>query len=210
MNVLIADDHLLFLEGITALLHARFSVINVVHAHDYEQLDKVLLNNSVDLLIMDLRMPGINKDRNYLKLITDNPTLPIVVLSASENQAEVDAVMQAGAMAFIPKAASTDFLIEKIQQVIEGERYYPTLSYSNLGSDSDEKLQEVLQSSINLSKRHLEVLQGVSQGLTNAMIAESLFISEHTVKTHLAKVYKVLQVNTRVECVQKARLVGLI
>lgn len=209
MNILIADDHLLFLEGITTLLESHFSTGVISHAYDYEQLEKAL-GGDVDLLIMDLRMPGVKKGRNYIELIRDYSTLPIIILSASENQAEVDAVMKAGAMAFIPKASSAEFLIQIIQQVIEGEKYYPKLAYSSINTDLDDGLADALKSSVKLSKRHLEVLQYLAEGLTTPMIAKKLYISEHTVKTHLVKVYKSLCVKNRVECVQKARLIGLL
>jgi two-component system, NarL family, nitrate/nitrite response regulator NarL len=218
LKVLVIDDHPLVQEGVSAALESLADGVTVMAARDAEQgLSLAAENPDLDLVLLDLALPGMSGFNLIGKLHEDLPSLPVVVLSALEEPENVRHAINAGAMGFVPKSAATKVLIEVLQQVLEGNVTVPlalqssgppvshALPGATGGPESGGEPDVAL-----LTLRQLEVLSRVCQGKTNKQIATELGLSEKTVKAHVTAIFKVLGVVNRTQAVLVARRVGMI
>jgi two-component system nitrate/nitrite response regulator NarL len=221
LKVLVIDDHPLVLEGVSAALESLADKVTVMAARDAEQgLALAAEHPDLDLVLLDLALPGMSGFNLIGKLHERLPALPVVVLSALEDPENVRHAINAGAMGFVPKSAATRVLIEVLQQVLEGNVTVPLALQSvgqpvshalpngstgapQVGNNSDPDVAL-------LTLRQLEVLSRVCQGKTNKQIATELGLSEKTVKAHVTAIFKVLGVVNRTQAVLVARRVGMI
>src|SRR5262249_13466595 len=173
-------------------------------------------NTDLDLVLLDLALPGMSGFNLIGKLHERAASLPVVVLSALEEPENVRHAINAGAMGFVPKSAATRVLIEVLQQVLEGNVTVPRALQSSGppvsdalpgGGDSQNSSEPDVAL---LTLRQLEVLSRVCQGKTNKQIATELGLSEKTVKAHVTAIFKVLGVVNRTQAVLVARRVGMI
>lgn len=215
LKVLVIDDHPLVQEGVAAALEALGHDVDVIAAADSEQgLAAAAANPDIDLVLLDLALPGMSGLGVISALHQRLPSLPVVVLSALEDPENIRNAISAGAMGFVPKSAQTRVLIEALQQVLEGNVSVPSTlrSAPNLatggpatgpgtGGEPDVAL---------LTLRQLEVLSRLCQGKTNKQIATELGLSEKTVKAHVTAIFKVLGVVNRTQAVLVARRIGMI
>jgi two-component system, NarL family, nitrate/nitrite response regulator NarL len=219
LKVLVIDDHPLVQEGVSAALGSLADEVTVMAARDAEQgLSLAAENPDLDLVLLDLALPGMSGFNLIGKLHERLPSLPVVVLSALEEPENVRHAINAGAMGFVPKSAATRVLIEVLQQVLEGNvtvplalqsSGQPPLSHALPGATGD--APAVAEPDVALlTLRQLEVLSRVCQGKTNKQIATDLGLSEKTVKAHVTAIFKVLGVVNRTQAVLVARRVGMI
>jgi len=218
LKVLVIDDHPLVQEGVSAALESLADDVTVMSARDGEQgLATAAENPDLDLVLLDLALPGMSGFNLIGKLHERLPSLPVVVLSALEEPENVRHAINAGAMGFVPKSAATRVLIEVLQQVLEGnvtvplalQSSGPPVSHALPGAGGD--LQSASEPDVALlTLRQLEVLSRVCQGKTNKQIATDLGLSEKTVKAHVTAIFKVLGVVNRTQAVLVARRVGMI
>lgn len=212
LKVLVIDDHPLVQEGVAAALEALGHDVDVIAAADSEQgLAAAAANPDIDLVLLDLALPGMSGLGVISALHQRFPSLPVVVLSAMEDPENIRSAISAGAMGFVPKSAQTRVLIEALQQVLEGNLSVPgTLGSAGVsagggtagtGNEPDVAL---------LTLRQLEVLSRLCQGKTNKQIATELGLSEKTVKAHVTAIFKVLGVVNRTQAVLVARRIGMI
>ena len=217
LKVLVIDDHPLVQEGVAAALEALGHDVDVIAAADSEQgLAAAAANPDIDLVLLDLALPGMSGLGVISALHQRLPSLPVVVLSALEDPENIRNAISAGAMGFVPKSAQTRVLIEALQQVLEGNVSVPSTLGSapslatggaaagagtGTGSEPDVAL---------LTLRQLEVLSRLCQGKTNKQIATELGLSEKTVKAHVTAIFKVLGVVNRTQAVLVARRIGMI
>jgi two-component system nitrate/nitrite response regulator NarL len=218
LKVLVIDDHPLVQEGVSAALESLADKVTVMAARDAEQgLALAAENPDLDLVLLDLALPGMSGFNLIGKLHERLPSLPVVVLSALEDPENVRHAINAGAMGFVPKSAATRVLIEVLQQVLEGNVTVP-LALQSVGQPVSHALPGASASPPNgtepdvalLTLRQLEVLSRVCQGKTNKQIATELGLSEKTVKAHVTAIFKVLGVVNRTQAVLVARRVGMI
>jgi two-component system nitrate/nitrite response regulator NarL len=218
LKVLVIDDHPLVQEGVSAALVSLADDVNVMAARDAEQgLATAAENPDLDLVLLDLALPGMSGFNLIGKLHERLPSLPVVVLSALEEPENVRHAINAGAMGFVPKSAATRVLIEVLQQVLEGNVTVP-LALQSSGPPISHALPGATGESHSaaepdvalLTLRQLEVLSRVCQGKTNKQIATELGLSEKTVKAHVTAIFKVLGVVNRTQAVLVARRVGMI
>ena len=218
LKVLVIDDHPLVQEGVSAALESLADDVNVMAARDAEQgLARAAENPDLDLVLLDLALPGMSGFNLIGKLHERLPSLPVVVLSALEEPENVRHAINAGAMGFVPKSAATRVLIEVLQQVLEGNVTVP-LALQSSGPPISRALPGATGESHSaaepdvalLTLRQLEVLSRVCQGKTNKQIATELGLSEKTVKAHVTAIFKVLGVVNRTQAVLVARRVGMI
>ena len=220
LKVLVIDDHPLVQEGVSAALETLADDVTVMSARDGEQgLAMAAENPDLDLVLLDLALPGISGFNLIGKLHEKLPSLPVVVLSALEDPENVRHAINAGAMGFVPKSAATKVLIEVLQQVLEGNVTVP-LALQSSGPPVSHALPGAAGSGDGhapaepdvalLTLRQLEVLSRVCQGKTNKQIATELGLSEKTVKAHVTAIFKVLGVVNRTQAVLVARRVGMI
>jgi DNA-binding NarL/FixJ family response regulator len=212
MKVLIVDDHVSYCEGLVAVLQpyfpdARFSFICEPQAA-LERLNKQL---QVDLLLLDLSMPGMDGSDLISTLIETGALPKTLILSASEDFLRVNRLFELGVVGFLPKHYCSQQLAKAIQQCLDGQAYVPDIMRQALVMHErlcQQKLAMVEQ--LHITRRQLEVLNLMGDGLNNHEIAQYLFLSLATVKTHINRLFQALQVSDRIECVQQANQFGLL
>lgn len=199
MKILLADDHVLFREGMSHILQPLDDKLSIIETGNVDQaLLAVAEHDDIDLALIDLNMPGRNGFDALKELALNYPTLPIVVLSASNNHQDMHKAIELGAMGYIRKDSSGSVMLNALRLIISGEVYIPS---------SMMKMQE---SSAHLTSRQLEVLQLMDEGLANKLIADRMNISEPTVKMHITAIFKSLNVTNRTQAVLKGRELQLI
>ena len=208
MHTLIVDDHAFVCVGLKATLLDGLSDIKVSTASDGAKALDILLNDSIDLAVIDLFMPGGDGGFDFIDTVCQTyPKLPIIVLSASENPAHIRKCLDIGAKGFVTKSAPKEILFTAITEVLAGDRYIPSALLTAQGDDG--RGNSDLQASADnvtqlLTERQLEILALISKGLSNKLIARELFLSENTVKVHVSAILRALSLSNRTQ----AGLVG--
>lgn len=193
-TIIIADDHPLFRNALFQSVHMAVSGANLLEA---DSLDALLNKGSEpDLLLLDLKMPGANGMSGLIHLRAEYPDLPIVVVSASEEPSVVSQVKSHGAFGFIPKSSDMRSLISAINQVLNGEPYFPEGLIADAGACND--LAEKIAA---LTPQQYKVLGMLSDGLLNKQIAYELNVSEATIKAHMTAIFRKLGVKNRTQAV---------
>jgi len=203
MRALIADDHELFRSGLRQLLVDALGAVEVREAETFDQAIDVLTNEGAgDLILVDLRMPGMSGAEALAALRDGFPDSKVAVVSAWEERAEILAALSAGVHGYIPKSLSSNEIAAAIRSILEGGifvpptlgRREPTATYNapSVGSDK-------------LTLRQREVLNELLKGQASKEIAPSLDIAEGTVKIHLAAIYRALGVRTRAEAIARLK-----
>ena len=208
MHTLIVDDHAFVCVGLKATLLDGLSDIKVSTASDGAKALDILLNDSIDLAVIDLFMPGGDGGFDFIDTVCQTyPQLPIIVLSASENPAHIRKCLDIGAKGFVTKSAPKEILFTAITKVLAGDRYIPSalLTAQGDGGRGNSDLQASADNVTQLlTERQLEILALISKGLSNKLIARELFLSENTVKVHVSAILRALSLSNRTQ----AGLVG--
>lgn len=206
MKILLADDHLLFVEGIVAILGTYRPDITVVSVHSGGVVVDEIFNGDYDLVLLDLRLPQLS-GFDVLKKLQQSATLtPVIILSASENPVDMQQAVALGARAFISKKSSAQQILAVIDRVMHGE---VVLRESEQACKLQQEEHSDWGSSHGITARQLEVLRLMKHGLSNTAIAQQLSISQATVKTHVAAIFETFNASSRSEAVDKAQLLGL-
>jgi len=203
MKTLLADDHPLMREGVRQVLSQLEPPVEIIDAHDYPSLfAQTALHADLDLALVDLNMPGFVGMQGITQYRSRFPDIPLVVLSASESPHDIRNALEAGALGYIPKAASTAVMLSALRQVLAGNIFVPAcLGDGNGGLHTVVPADfEALQHS-GLTARQLEVARLLAQGCANKAIAGMLAMSESTVKVHIAAIFRALDVTNRTEAV---------
>jgi DNA-binding NarL/FixJ family response regulator len=198
IRLVIADDHLLFRQGLRLLLKSEPDVEVVAETDRADELPGLLKRTACDLLVLDLQM-----ERNALADIdTLCKQVPVVVLTASEVPADAVAAVRKGARAVVFKRFAVENLMDAIRMVASGEVWLPVSLQTQMAAQLRSPRGQML------SPREEEIVRYVGQGLRNAEIARHLGIGEETVKTHLTKIYRKVGVRDRLELALYATRVG--
>ena len=198
---LIADDHPLFREALKGALSAKFADLEVFESENFETTLQVLNEQEdLDILLLDLRMPGNGDLYGLIRIREDYPSLPIAVVSGSEDINVVSKVMAYGAMGFIPKSSSSDDIAMAINHILEGDVWLPS-ELKDKVSDVDGEDKEIAAQVASLTPQQYKVLQYLHEGLLNKQIAYELHISEATVKAHITAIFRKLGVYNRTQAV---------
>ena len=202
VKVVIADDHILFREGLKRILSLEKDLLVVGEASDCNEAIEVTARMQPDVLLMDLKMPAGDAVETLLKIAKKSPATKVIVLTAHAEDESVLSTAKSRARGYVLKGISVPTLIEAIKKVNAGEIWVdPELpagvdferiakSVTDVGPPANETLQ-------GLTKREIEILQLVAEGLSNEEIGKRIFISRKTVKTHLTNIFDKLQVNNR-------------
>ena len=198
MKVLLIDDHPLILAALRHVIEALGQEVTVI-AVDHADAARAALKsqNDPDLVLLDLHLGEVSGFDLLDEFRADYPALPIVVISASEQAADVMRAIDHGAMGFVPKRSGTDLLTEALQLVLAGGIYVPPLGFLPQQA-TPEPAKPVLP---GLTPRQNAVLALLLQGKPNKIIARELDIAVDTVKDHVAAVLKLLGVSTRTQAV---------
>jgi DNA-binding NarL/FixJ family response regulator len=217
LKILIADDHELVREGLKLTLQQFPTVQSIMEAADAGEVRRVLAGHpDVDLVILDLHMPGSSRMELLESVCCSHPDIPVVVLSASESPRVMQRAIDRGAAGFIPKSAANNVLIAALQLVLSGGMYIPS---EMIGEPMDKRSAIQVNTAAGarrstsirpeLTDRQIDVLELLSEGASNKAIAKQLGLSEHTVKIHLSAIFKALGVNNRTEAAIACREMGL-
>ncbi|MCG7535153.1 response regulator transcription factor [Pseudoalteromonas sp. OOF1S-7] len=198
---LIADDHPLFREALKGALQNQFDGLEIFESENFEQtLQQLSEQDELDLLLLDLHMPGNGDLYGLIRIREDYPSLPIVVVSGSEDLNVISKVMGYGAMGFIPKASSSQEIVEALNLVLEGDVWLPA-SLKDQIAELDGEDKQLAQQIASLTPQQYKVLQYLHEGLLNKQIAYELNISEATVKAHITAIFRKLGVYNRTQAV---------
>lgn len=207
MKILIADDHALFREGLQLNLEQFFNPVQILSAETYAQALQVLKDTpQIHLVLVDLDMPDKNWQEGLESLMKQAPQSLFVVISATEDVKVIRAVMEKGAKGYISKRSEPKIVTAAIKLVLDGGTYLPPLILESL--TPNKAMPE--NKNGKLTARQSEVLQYISQGLSNKQIAYELGVSEATVKLHINAMLKALKATNRTQALVNAQKEGLI
>ena len=215
IRVLIADDHTLFRRGIAAALANQAELAVVGEAVDGLEAIKKAKELIPDVVLMDLNMPNCSGLEATQALQSEMPQVKILVLTVSDSESDLFAAIKFGARGYLLKKAEPEELVHAIVSVAEGGVMVSPLmatkllaEFNDLTAGAQKEVPE--QAEAHLSPREGEVLQLVAKGSTNKEIADSLFISENTVKTHLQNIMEKLHLANRSQAAAYAVKKGLV
>lgn len=204
MKLLIVEDHPLYSEGLELLAKEIFPDVHVERtANAAEAAARLAVDESFDMVLLDLKTPGFSGHAALLGLRKRHPTVPVVVVSADEEPATIRACIDAGASGYIPKSTRREIFSAALAVVVDGGIYLPAVLRANPVASPKPSLEA-------LTTREREVLDGVCRGEANKAIARRLGVSDATVRAHLSAVFRALSVTNRTQAALVARERGLI
>lgn len=200
-RLIIADDHPLFRDALEQTITSAFESAEIIQAGSLDgvvgELDS---NNDVDLVLLDLKMPGVRGFSGLMFLRAQYPNIPVVVVSASEDVPVIRRALDLGASGFIPKSASMDAMQNAIRSVLAGEIWSPP--DIDLTTSDEEKIEaDLAHRMATLTPQQMRVLMMLRDGLLNKQIAYELSVSEATVKAHVSAILSKLHVDSRTQAV---------
>jgi DNA-binding NarL/FixJ family response regulator len=200
MKVLVLEDHVLVREGLVGTVKGLGGDVAVIGVADANAAIAVLEGEDVDLMLLDLMLPG-TKGQTLLPLLRRRfPTVPVVVVSAMDDADTVAEVMGMGASGFVSKSGSGRELIDALRTVLAGEIYLtPALRDATVRSALAKKREQPLAQRFGLTAAQARVLEQLVDGGSNREIGERLGIGEGTVKIHVSAIIKALNVTNRAE-----------
>lgn len=209
MRILLVDDHTLFREALLHVLRQFDNTAMVIEAATAKEAIHLAAHyHDLDLILLDLTLPGLNGLSALPELHELRPTVPLVILSASEDSVDVRQALNAGAMGYIPKSSSSHEMITALRLVLAGEVYVsPAMlaALEGLEAASVQVTAAVKEEDVEgLTPRQLEVLRLMAQGLSNKGICKRLNVAEGTVKLHVTAVMRALNTCNRTQAVIEA------
>lgn len=213
MKVLIADDHALVRTGLIQALTAIERKPTTYEAADAAQvLDTLAAHPDLDLILLDLYMPGANGFDLLSQVCGSATAAPVVVLSGNEDAGHVRKALDCGAAGFIPKSTGREVMLSALRLVLAGGIYLPPDLIHAPPPPMPEPIhpgEASGQDLASLTERQREVLRRLGQGYSNKQIARDLGVSENTVKVHVAAILRALGASNRTEAALRARDLGL-
>jgi two-component system nitrate/nitrite response regulator NarL len=208
MRLLIADDHAIFRAGLRLALEANDAVDVVVEASSFDEMLELAGLASPDVLIVDLQMPGLILP-DGLKLARRRfGSTPVLILSASSDAQDMIMCLGAGASGYVTKTSEIGTLFDAIKLIRAGGIFVPADVVAGRGEAIGERNDAIPNTTPRLTRRQAQVLELVLDGHANKEIAYRLAMSEGTVKTHLASVMRMYDVNNRVQLLRQVERVG--
>jgi DNA-binding NarL/FixJ family response regulator len=199
-SFVIADDHPLFRGALREAVSGLFERAAIAEAGSFDEVAKLLdREGEVDLILLDLTMPGVRGFSGLMYLRAQYPSVPVVVVSANDDPAAIRRCMEFGASGFIPKTLGVEAMRAAIARVLEGGVWSPP--DVDLKSGSDAATTELVQRLATLTPQQVRVLMMLSEGLLNKQIAYELSVSEATVKAHVSAILQKLGVESRTQAV---------
>ena len=196
----IADDHPLFRGALKEAVGNQFSGAQVFEAGGFEDLQTLLeREGDIDLVLLDLAMPGVRGFSGLLYLRAQFPGVPVVIVSAPEEADVIRRCMEFGASGFLPKTLGIDAMRAAIRRVLEGGVWTPPDVDLTTGADDDTR--DLVTKLSTLTPQQVRVLMMLSGGLLNKQIAYELGVSEATVKAHVSAILQKLGVESRTQAV---------
>jgi DNA-binding NarL/FixJ family response regulator len=208
IRVMICDDHALFRRGLKMVLEAEPDIDVIAEAEDGETAVAEVAEHVPDVVLMDVRMPTVDGIEATRRIAEEVPSTKIVMLTVSDEEADLYEAIKAGATGYLLKEISIEEVASAVRAVVAGQSLIsPSMAskllteFTNLAKRADERTTVPTP---RLTDRELEVLRLVAQGKSNREIAGDLYISENTVKNHVRNILEKLHLHTRMEAVMYA------
>ncbi len=197
---LIADDHPLFRGALREAVSGLFGDAGIAEAGSFDDAAALLDRDSdIDLVLLDLTMPGVRGFSGLMYLRAQYPSVPVVVVSANDDPAVIRRCMEFGASGFIPKTLGVEAMRAAVARVMEGGVWTP--QDVDLKSGNDAESADLMARLATLTPQQVRVLMMLSEGLLNKQIAYNLTVSEATVKAHVSAILTKLGVESRTQAV---------
>jgi len=199
-RLVIADDHPLFRGALREAVTGLIAHAEIAEAGSFEEVPKLLdKGGEVDLVLLDLSMPGVRGFSGLMYLRAQYPSVPVVVVSANDDPAVIRRCMEFGASGFIPKTLGVETMRGAIARVLEGGVWTPPDVDLKAGNDAE--TADLMGRLATLTPQQVRVLMMLSEGLLNKQIAYNLSVSEATVKAHVSAILQKLGVESRTQAV---------
>jgi DNA-binding NarL/FixJ family response regulator len=204
---IIVDDHPLLRGALGQALRSAFASAEVLEAGSLDQLtERLETAGEIDLILLDLSMPGVHGVSGLLYLRAQHPEVPVVIVSASDDPATIRQCLDCGASGFIPKSQPVERIREAIRRIIGGEIWLPPdvdLTSAPVGESA-----ELVSRLSTLTPQQVRVLMMLGEGLLNKQIAFKLGVSEATIKAHVSAILQKLGVDSRTQAVIAINRIG--
>ena len=200
ITLLIADDHPLYRDALRGALSLTLPDLILREAGDMNTTVDILEKEDIDLLLLDLHMPGSHDMFGLLHIRKLFPELPVAVVSGTEDATLISKIVGVGALGFIPKTASSGDIANAVQSILDGDIWLPD-SVSEELEEVDEEFSELADRIATLTPSQYKVLCYMRDGLLNKQIGYNLDIAEATVKAHVTAIFKKLGINNRTQAV---------
>jgi len=207
IKAVIADDHALFRDGLRKLLALEKDILVVGEVSNGDEIGKVVERMKPDVMLLDLKMPKGDVVQNLLEIAAHSPATRVMILTAFADEENVLNAAKGGAKGYVTKGVPSATLVQAIKIVYGGgiwiDKEIPSweifeeIAQAQAQSQVRDAAPQINESIKALTKRELEILRLVAEGLTNEEIGKKIFISEKTVKTHLTNIFDKLKVNNR-------------
>jgi DNA-binding NarL/FixJ family response regulator len=205
--LIIADDHPLFRGALREAVGGLFQGVKIAEAGSFEEVARELdRGTDVDLVLLDLTMPGVRGFSGLIYLRAQYPAVPVVVVSANEDPTVIRRCMDFGASGFIPKTAGIEAMRAAVGQVLAGGVWIPP--DIDLDRAADAGSAELIARLSTLTPQQVRVLMMLSEGLLNKQIAYELGVSEATIKAHVSAILQKLGVDSRTQAVIAVARIG--
>ena len=201
LNIIIADDHPLFRNALRQALSGPFPNTNWFEADSANALQSLLENKqqAYDLVMLDLQMPGSHGYSTLIHLRTHFADLPVIVISAHEDNMTISRAVHYGSSGFIPKSSSMETLATALTSVLYGDIWLP--DHAEIQEIKEDASALVASKLADLTPQQYKVLQMFAEGLLNKQIAYDLGVSEATIKAHATAIFRKLGVRNRTQAV---------
>ncbi|WP_086933513.1 response regulator transcription factor [Agarilytica rhodophyticola] len=200
INLLIADDHPLYRDALRGALSLSLEDLELYEAEDFNQTVKLLESKEIDLLLLDLHMPGSGDLYGLIRIRKLFPDLPVAVVSGLEDPHIIAKVMKTGALGFIPKTVRASQIAGAVQSMLEGDIWLQSDIGDQL-SEMDNNFSDLVDKVASLTPAQYKVLCCMRDGLLNKQIGFKLEIAEATVKAHVTAMFRKLGINNRSQAV---------
>jgi DNA-binding NarL/FixJ family response regulator len=199
-RLVIADDHPLFRGALREAVSGLLERVDIAEAGTFDEVVELLeRSGDIDLVLLDLTMPGARGFSGLMYLRAQYPGVPVVVVSANDDPAAIRRCMEFGASGFIPKTLGVDAMRAAISRILGGGVWTPPDVDMSAGSDAE--AAELMARMATLTPQQVRVLMMLSEGLLNKQIAFQLGVSEATVKAHVSAILQKLGVESRTQAV---------
>ena len=213
IRILIADDHPVFLRGLCMLLELRAERIKIVGAATTgTEAVRIAQCEPVVVALLDIRMPGLDGVEAARTIRANNPSIRVVILTTFDERELVYGALDAGVSGYLLKDAPVDEIVDAIEMAFKGRLLLSTRAARRLCEDADDKheISEAQHMLNQLAPREQEVFLLLAHGEDNATIANTLSLSEGTVRNYVSRIYDVLHVRRRTEAMAWAQIQGLV
>lgn len=198
-RLLIADDHPLYRDALATTLSQHFPDCRLLQSEDLDSTLEQLRGTTLDLLLLDLNMPGSEGFNGLARIRNDFPAVPVVVVSGSDRNSVIQQAAALGASGFLSKTARPDEIVRCLEAVFAGEQWF---SREALESVEESGLADRLS---RLTPQQLRIFQMIARGMLNKQIAYELEITEPTVKSHVTAILRKLELRDRKQLIREAQ-----